>query len=140
MSFDPARFSLSEHVNCNWTATVQAGTALEDVLNPAFFANIANKLHPYDRIVVRVDTGEYYAELLVLDCARTWAKVFVLNKHALVKDETEMVEVDNQYEVKHLGPHNKWCVIRKLDKETIKEQCTSRQEANLWLSQHIMSL
>lgn len=142
MSLDPARFALDEHVNCNWTVTVEAGTSLEDVANPAFFANIAAKLHPYDHIRVRIDTGEYYAVLLVLDCGRAWAKTFVLSKHDLTKnhDEGPSAGADKDYLIKFQGPHKKWCVIRKSDKEVIKEGCSAERDANLWLSQYVVTL
>lgn len=142
MSLDPARFALDEHVNCNWTVTVEAGTSLEDVANPAFFANIAARLHPYDHIRVRVDTGEYYAELLVLDCGRAWAKTFVLSKYALTNDADNGLSTgaDKDYFVKSLGPHKKWCVLRKSDKEVIKEGCGTERDANLWLSQYVITL
>lgn len=142
MSLDPARFQSNEYVNTDWTVTVEAGTSLEDVANPAFFANVAARLHPYDHIRVRIDTGEYYAELMVLDCGRAWAKTVVLQKHKLVKDDQDgLVEgADKDYEVKLQGPHKKWCVIRRSDKEIIKEGCVSKQDANLWLSNYVITL
>lgn len=141
MSLDPARFSLDEYVNSNWTLTVEAGTSFEDVLNPAFFSNVAARLHPYDHIRVRIDTGEWYAVLLVVNCARAWAKVVpLIAPIKLVSEDVEPQEIDSQYEIKFLGPHKKFCVIRKSDKETIKEQCANKQEAHGWLSSHLLSL
>lgn len=141
MSFDPTRFSLDEHVNSNWTMTVEAGTSFEDVCNPAFFSNVAARLHPYDQIRVRIDTGEWYAILLVVDCARTWAKVVpLIAPIKLVAEGGEPAEVDSQYEIKFLGPHKKFCVIRKMDKEAIKEQCATKQEAHSWLNHYLIAL
>lgn len=137
MSLDPARFGLTEYLNSSWTVTVEAGTSLEDVLNPAFFANVAAKMHPYDHIRVRVDTGEYYAELLVLDCSRNWARTVILYQAKLSAEESELPPVDDQYEIKMLGAHKKWCVIRKSDKEAIKEQFSNRAEASAWLASHL---
>ena len=142
MSLDPSRFAADEYVNTNWTLTAEAGTSIEDVMNPAFLANVAVKLHPYDHIRVRVDTGEWYAELMVLDCGRTWAKTFKLNYYELVKDSNdELTEgADAQYSVKFLGPHKKFCVVRRSDKEVIKEGCMTKQDANVWLSQYVITL
>lgn len=140
MSLDPSRFHGDEYVNTNWTVTVEAGTSIEDVLNPAFFANIAVKMHQYDRIRVRIDTGEWYAELLVLDCARTWAKTFKLSYFELVKPGADDPAIDDQYFVKHNGPHYKFCVIRKTDKEIMKEGFATKQEAHAWLAAHILSM
>jgi hypothetical protein len=140
MSLDPSRFTENVYVNTDWTLTVERGTSLEDVLNPAFLANVANRLHPYDHIRVRVDSGEWYAELMVLQCGRVWAKLMVLSKHSLTDEEVNAEEVDDQYFVQFCGPHKKFCVIRKSDKEAIKEQCANKSEAQAWLSSHLLTL
>lgn len=143
MSLDPSRFALDEHVNANWTLTAEAGTSIEDVMNPAFLANVAARLHPYDHIRVRVDTGEWYAELMVLDCGRTWAKLFKLGFYELVKSaENDGLSegADAQYAVKFLGPHKKFCVVRRSDNEVIKEDLRTKTDANLWLSQYVLAL
>lgn len=141
MSLDPSRFSLNEYVNSDWTLTVETGTTLDDVQKPEFLSNVAAKLHPYDTIRVRIDTGEWYAVLLVVNCARTWAKtVKLIGPIKLVAEDTEPQEVDSQYEIKFLGPHKKFCVIRKMDKEIIKEQCATKPEANGWLTSYLLTL
>jgi len=140
MSLDPSRFAHDEHVNTNWTVTVEAGTSLDDVMNTAFFANIASKLQPYDHIRVRVDTDEWYAELLVVSCGRVWAKTIKLLHVKLVSDEAEPEDVDSQYLIEFKGPHKKWVVIRKADKEIIREGCANKQDANVWLASHLITL
>jgi hypothetical protein len=142
MSLDPSRFSLDEYVNQNWTLTVEAGTSLEDVLNPAFLANVANKLSPYDHIRVRVDTGEWYAELLVTSCGRAWAKLHKLYEVKLVNPNEEAMQEDamSQFLIQHRGAHLKFCVVRKSDNEPIKEQLTSKQEAQGWLTSYLLTL
>ena len=140
MSLDPSRFSLDEIANQNWTLTVEAGTSLEDVLNPSFMSNVANQLRPYDRIRVRVDTGEWYAELLVVQCGRVWAKLTPIFTLKLAADDSADQEIDSQYQIKFLGPHKKFCVVRNSDKESVKEQCATKQEAQAWLSSYLMTL
>lgn len=139
MSLDPSRFRESAFVNTDWTVTVEAGTSLEDVLNSAFFANVAARMNPYDHVRVRVDTGEWYAELMVLDCGRNWAKTMKLCEHRLVREEPEQ-EIDSQFYVKSLGPHKKFAVIRKSDNETIRDGFSNKHEANVWLASHLLSL
>lgn len=136
------RYSLDEHVNANHTITVETGTTPEDLLNPALYANISNRMNAYDHIRVRTDTGEWYAELLVLDCGKNWARVVQLYFIDLRGKETELPDNDvyNKFAVMHRGPHLKWCVIRKEDKEPIKEQCNSKQEAQSWLSSYVLTM
>jgi len=142
MSLDPTRFALDEYQNANYTLTVESGTSLEDVLQPAFLANVAPKLRPYDRIRVRVDSGEWYAELLVLSCGRVWAKMVPIFTLDLTSQEIEQMVAGSldQFYIKHRGPHLGWCVIRAEDNEPLKEQCASKREAQVWLDSYVMTL
>lgn len=142
MSLDPSRFSLDEAANQNWTLTVESNTTLDDVLKPEFLSNVAAKLRPYDRVRVRVDSGEWYAELLVLSCGRVWSKLAVIFHLELADKDIEELEggLLDQYIIQFRGPHLKHCVVRKLDKEPIKEQCASKQEAQAWLSSYLLTL
>ena len=142
MSIAPGRFSETEHKNHSWTITVEDGTSIEDVLNPAFLANVAHNLRPYDIIHVRVDSDEWYTQLLVVDCGRNWAKMIKLLevKLAYEGEEPPVGVHTGLFTVEFKGQHNKWCVIRQSDKALIKEQCASKQEANAWLSTYTMTL
>ena len=142
MSIDSIRFSDSQHTNMNWTATVPAGTTLEDVLNPSYFANVASKITIYDRIQVRVDTGEWYAELLVVSCGRVWAKLVPIVKLDLTSKDDDQLdgEAFEKFIVQYRGPHLKFCVIRKEDSEPIKEHLQTKVEANTWLAAHVLAL
>lgn len=142
MSLNPSRFSLDETANQNWTLTVEAGTTLDDVLKPEFLSNVAAKMRPYDRVRVRIDTGEWYAELLVLTCGRAWAKLIPIFTLPLMDNKVEEMESDalDQYFIKFQGPHLKFCVLRKSDKEIIKEQCETKQEAHGWLTSYLLTL
>lgn len=141
MKLDPARFSQGEYANANYTITVEAGTMLDDVLKPEFLANVAAKLRPYDRIHVRTDTGEWYAELLVLSCGRVWAKLVPIFHLDLTTQDVEITQGDalDQYQVAFRGPHLKFCVIRKSDNEPIKEQLQTKSEAQAWLASYALT-
>lgn len=142
MRLDPARFNVTEHYNQNWTATVEANTKLEDVLDDTFFANVTPRLRQYDHIRVSVDTGEWYAELLVIACGKNWAKCISIFHIDLTECECEekIGESYDRFFVQYRGAHLKWCVIRKDDKEPIKEQCMTKQDAQSWLSSYVMTL
>ena len=144
MALDPRRFTEAQYKFTAYSVTVPAGTKYEDLLKQDFLSNMAAKLRQYDRILVSIDTGEWFAEFIVTACSRTWAKLHPVYKLDLVSKEGESVEMDDethsQFEVKHRGPHLKWCVIRKSDKEPIKEQCENRQEAQAWLASYILTL
>lgn len=143
MSLSTNRFANFEHKNTMWTATAEEGTTLEDVLKPSYFANVANRFNQYDRICVRVDTGDWYAELLVVSHGSNWAKTiptFHEEFNESLNDEEGHNEAFEAFAVTFRGPHCKWSVIRKADKEVIKEQCNTKGEAQAWLASHMLSL
>ena len=137
----PGRFELTEHANQDKTITVEEGTKLSDLEVPAFYSNVAVQLRPYDHIRVRIDTGEWYAELLVLSCGKNWAKVKVLNKYDLESKDTLLQGPDlSGYEVKYRGPHHKHSVVRVSDSEVIKDEFSDKREAEAWLLDYVKQL
>lgn len=139
---DVSRFEQAEFANQVWVLTVPTDTELEDVLKPQYLGNVASRLRPYDKIQVRIDTGEWYAELLVIESGRAWIKAVALLKVDLVTQEIEVTDVADAeaYYIQHRGPHLKFCVIRKLDQECIKEKCASKVEAITWLNNYLITM
>jgi hypothetical protein len=130
----PNRFKLAEYERTVHVATVEAyeGDVRKLLSNPNFWANAAQKLKPYDKIEVRDDTGSFYAEFLVLQVGRGWAKVFELS---YVELETKVDnKIDDPYEIVWKGPHLKFCVIRKQDGERIHDSFKDKGDAIRWLS------
>lgn len=98
--------------------SVDRGVSLEEVLKPDFWAHVAYRLKPSDRIDVYTEDSSYYAELLVVGTNRTNASVVVIHKIDLAKSvRTIGVPVDSasQYEVVWGTPATKYQVIRKAD-------------------------
>lgn len=143
---DAARFGLAEHQRNVHLCTIEEGVDRQAVQEPAFFAHVATRCRPYDEIIVRRDDGAIFARLLVLQAERTWLRTFVLEWHELTtKDvaqtQTAMAdkaaEVLAQFDIKHKGPHKKWCVIRKQDAAIVREGEESKTSANTWLSEYL---
>lgn len=136
------RFKLAEHERNVWSITVEEGITRAQIIDPAFLAHVGAKLRPYDQIEVRCDDGTMYARLMVLQADRTWARVHVMEWHdlttrdvALSQSEAPTPQVDRQqgYEVAWKGPHKKWCVIRKLDSQYVREEEETKANAAKWL-------
>lgn len=142
MRLDPARCALDESVNQNWTVTVEEHTTIDDVLRSDFFANVANKMRPYDRIRVRVDTGEWYAELLVLTCGRAWLKTVTIYHIDLTSKDIDQTQAerDDDYFVQYRGPHLKFCVTRKSDRTSIKENLETKGAAIEWMASFLKTI
>ena len=112
------RLKLAEFERNTWVVNAEHGTTINDVLEPAYWAHVAQKFRPYDRVEVRVDSGEWMLELLVLGCDRSWARMHVLHRHELAEVEPEMPAAA-KHRVEWKGPQLKWCVIRNADNEIL---------------------
>lgn len=125
-------------------------------MNPAFWANVAPSIKPYDRMEVRCDDGAFFAELLVLHSDRTFAKVRMLTfldlqakpeaagdsktKGKDKKDKTttdEPVGEMDKYEYKFRGPQCKHSIIRKSDNAVMVEKLESKEAAIQWLTEFV---
>jgi hypothetical protein len=139
MKLHPARCAETAYVNNNWTITVETGVTLENILEPEFLSNMASQMHPYDRICVRTDDGDWYAELLILSCGRTWVKAIKLMEIQLTPVDVVPLDAEgaDKYRIMNRGPHLQFCVIRKVDGATIKEQLPSRLTAQNWLQEFL---
>jgi hypothetical protein len=49
-------------------------------------------------------------------------------------------EAFERFIVQYRGPHLKFCIIRKEDKEPIKENLQTKVEAHNWLNSYVMTL
>lgn len=136
MHLNQSRFNQAEYVRNIWAVTPEAGTKVEDMLDPAFWSHVAASLKPWDKIEVRAEDGTFYAELLVLQSARNWAKVRLLSRVELKDAMPEGREVDGHI-IKWAGPHAKWRVIRSTDNAVIHEKAESEAAANKWLTDHL---
>jgi len=112
------RIKGAEYERNTWVVNAEQGTTVSDVLEPLYLSCVSQRLSPYDRIEVRIDTGEWMLELLVLGCGRNFAKVCLLHKHELEPTEFELPAAQ-KHKIEWKGPQHKWCVIRLADGEML---------------------
>lgn len=129
ITLDPARMQLSEYLRNDWVVTAEQGTTPADIVNPAYFAHMAQQMKPYDHVEVRIDDGSWLAELIVLQVERNWVLVKVLAFHELA-DNRGQDTAPSVYETAWKGPHLKWSVLRKSDSENIKSGFSDRVSAD----------
>jgi hypothetical protein len=136
----PGDFSLFEHVSTRYDALIAQGVEPEQLTNPAFWAHHSVRLKPMDEIRARAVDGTWMAELVVLDCSRTWAKVKMLRIERLTTSDVALTQASqaerqafiDAHEVKLRGPH-KWSVIRKQDRVVVQEDLATQDAAKTWL-------
>ena len=129
------RMQSAEYWRRDWVVNAEQGTTREDILKPGYWALVAYKMHAYDHIEVRLETGEWLAELLVLPGSeRTFAYVALLHFHQL--SAVSLPEVSPLFRVDWKGPQHKWAVIRVSDSAMLKNGFENKAKAQEWLTNH----
>lgn len=128
------RIREQEFIRNLWIATVEAGTTKKDVMEPDFWAYVAIKFKPYDRIEIRTDDSEWFGEFLITSCDRTFATLFELSYYKL---GTKAVPSKHSlYEYKWGGPYGKHGIVRTSDSAMMVNKLDTKKEALDWLTQH----
>jgi hypothetical protein len=119
-------------------AVAPAGTPIEHVLRPDYWAHVAHKLRPMDMIDVVPDDRSYYAKLLVVDVSnprrgfvKAQAIVEAVHFHKIGAIRRDAFE--RTHEVRYAGPHLKWCVWSLTEDRAIHENCLTEGDAEAWL-------
>lgn len=132
-----ARFRAAEFWRNLWAVNPEHGTTLEDMLNEGYWAHVATKLRPWDKIEVRAEDGSFYAELLVREAGRTWAKVFPITYVKMAADESKEETVDSNYKIAWKGPQRKWEAIRIKDGSVLKSGLLDKSDAIKYVAEHL---
>jgi hypothetical protein len=129
------RFHLAEFRRNIFDVIPEHGTPFEALLKEGYWAHVSAQMKPGDRIEVRAEDGSYFAQLIVQDAGRLYARVAVLMH---VKLDAIEVKEDGlkagEYEVAWKGPQLKWCVLRGKDK--LKDGLT-KDAALTWMNEHM---
>lgn len=136
---NPTRMKEGQYERTHWVATAHANTQPEDLLKPEYFSHVAAKLRPWDKIEARADDGTWYAEFLVLESGRNWARVVMLTKHNLTSADVAQSQAQamSKLEIVYRGPHSKWSVIRKADNEVLHEGEETQGGAVNWANERL---
>jgi len=138
-TLSPNGLSVAEYKRRQWFCEAADGVLLEDVMKPEFWAHVASKMTPFDRIeVVSVD-GTWAADLMVIATGRTAAKVVSLHQYSFVGGYADMSRVNTTHEVKHRGPR-RWSIIRIADSAVVKEDIATREDADRILADYLKAL
>lgn len=135
VSITEQRMQLREVFRQDWAVNAEAGTTIEDVLDPQYWAHMAVRMTPYARVEVLEETGEWMLDLFVLNVGRNWAQVHVLHKYDL-EQRSETMPAAQKHKIDWKGPQRKFAVIRIADSQVIQDGFGSKLEAGVWLANH----
>jgi hypothetical protein len=135
-----------EYLSTTWVALIENGVPPEALLAREFWAHHAANLKPWDEIKARAKDGTWMASYVVLDCSRTWAKVYPLTLTRLTTSDVSITQASTEeandvyrnLKVVHRGPQG-WSVVRVSDKALMVEKLQTRDDAHKWASQYAMS-
>lgn len=132
----------ADYARQSFRATPPAGTTLDEMLAPEYWAHVAQKVNPHDLIEVVPEDGAFFARLFVVSTQKLSMKVAKLE---YVEFSTtaiaETAKVKDEFECKWSGPAAKWRVHRKADNSlATTDSFASREDAETWLGINIKSL
>jgi hypothetical protein len=134
---NPQRMGLAEQLRQDWVVNAEEKTTVQDVLNPGYWAHMAAQLQPYDHIEVRLETGEWALELIVLSVGRNYAQVFLAHKYDFAEVDPTRDDIGITHKVEWKGPQKKHCVIRLSDSAVIQDGFSAKVDANQWLDNYL---
>lgn len=146
---DASRFNLADQERNVYRIVTDAAVTRQQMLNPAFLGHVANKLRPYDELIILKDDGTLFARAVVTQCERTWARMHITDWHDLTTKDVSLSkteiedhaktaqESESLYRVEYKGPVKKWCVIRNQDGAYVREKEDAKAAANLWLQEYL---
>jgi hypothetical protein len=127
---------LAEDKRRDWVVDAEDGTLPEDVTRPEYWAHVAGKFTPHDRIEVRQEAGEWIIELIVISCERNWASVHIAAFHELGQRDDTAPRASIKHKVVYKGHIKKHCVVRLSDSMAIQEGLQTKAQAEEWLANH----
>jgi hypothetical protein len=133
------RFKQAEYVRNSFRIVPQQGQTLQDIIQPGYWAHIAQFLKVGDHIEVFAEDQSYWAELLVVAAERTAASVQVLNQVEIQANSLPEAPAPG-YRVEWKGPQHRWSVIRIADGQYIKEGFDTKQAAGSSLQEYLRAL
>jgi hypothetical protein len=139
----PTTLKTSENERVVYVHYVEAGVHPHALLKPDFWTHVAAKLRSGDRIEVTAEDLSYFAELMVLQADRTWAKVSMLRLHELTGEDPtadDMRTIGSEYRIQFKGPAKKHCVFRVKDGQLVAEGIAMKGDAERWIAEHVQAL
>jgi len=137
---NPQRIGLAEYRRQDYVVNAEIGTTIQDIMEPSYWAHVASQMQPYDHIEVRMESGEWIAELIVLAVGRNWLKVFLAANHELEAVDPDMERKTATHVIKWRGPQHRHSVVRLLDDAVLQDGFEDKPAAQAWLDNHLRTI
>ena len=131
----PTAIELAEYTKSVWQIMPTVETKIEDLLNPDYWAHVARKVNPGDRIEAIPEDRHYFAEFFVLAASTNWIKVKLLRKVVLIEDNDNSTVAG--YNIQFAGAH-KWRI--RMGDEVLSKGHDDKEAATNWLMDHMKTV
>ena len=132
----PEKMGLAESKRHDWVIDIEPKLTLDEILEPAFWAHVAPSMEPLDKIEARWEDGSMVANIRVLYCERTYAKVALIDKEQYGEIATEVPESSLKHRIEYKGTTLKHAVIRNSDNAVVQSGFKERTQAISWMQDH----
>lgn len=141
----PVDMQSGEHKRVVYAVDVDLGIAPERLLDTDYWAHVAQRLAPWTKIEARAKDGTWYAEFIVLEAGRTWARVFPTMIHMLTTGDVAQSQAEHEdaitkamalFKVVHRGPRGH-SIVRVSDSKVIQEEIGSKDSALVALRTYV---
>jgi hypothetical protein len=112
-------FSLSKAARQNWFISLPDTCTKEDLLNPSFYAHVAERIRPQDTIEVVAKGSSFYAELFVLSADKNSVKVSIL-RWVDFQENSDDYNTSTQYNARYVAGFG-YQVVRLSDKKAMND-------------------
>lgn len=141
------RFQLAEYSKRSFFATPEAGVTLADMLQPEFWAHVAQNITRGDFIEAILEDCSAFYEFFVMEVGKTWAVVVPIREVDLRAASALAAHYKNksastaaQFKVEFKGLHLKYCVIRLSDQSIIKQEFADQSGAESYLRDYLRTI
>lgn len=130
----PERMGLVGQKQNVFVVDIPMSVTLEQLLEPSYWAHVAEQMQPLDEIKARMEDGSAVHYLLVGWCERNFAHV-KLDRTVTLNVSKEPPVSSVKHRVQWMGMHQKYCVIRQSDNAILREGET-KDGAARWLREY----
>jgi hypothetical protein len=130
------RLQLAEFARAHFVFTASVGTTVEHLRTPAFWAKVADKFKPFDRLEVRCEDGSYFCEFLIRHASADGVELEPLSGAYLgdVGVVGKLEPLAAGLRVSYEGLHKKWTAWSGT--AVLRDGFATEADARLWLTSY----
>ena len=135
----PTRLDLTQSVSRYFTDFPAPGNTLDKIIaDPSYWAHVSKDLTVGSEITLFAQDQSYWAKVLVVAVGPVWAKVATLIHVPL--GGLQDAPLPLAFAIEWKGPKHKFAVVRTSDNAILKGEFATKDDATVWLSQHMKAL